>query len=331
MPDGEITGERIAIAGAGVAGSYLYRMLKKSGADFVDVFSKREKTACGIHSCAWLTGAEIFDLLRVADIDPAKFIIGHHKRIKLINRMKKGDIYVIDKPRLIEELIEGASIKYSKPDLSHYDRVIDATGAARALLPPARRKLACTAQYRIKANRSEIIEIQYIPEGYAWIVPLGEGHFHLGYVSKSADSEKYLEKLFDISAKENICYCRSEINMTPPENNLPFVNNNIWGIGEAIGCVSPLIGEGILPALESVAILLKHWGDPEEYTRDVLRNFRWIGREYKIFRSVENASPLALMQYPGIKKCFKRYKIDINLLDILKILKRVMQQEKMTR
>ena len=40
-----------------------------------------------------------------------------------------------DKPALIKDLLRGAEVKHSPVHVSMYDRVIDATGVARAFLP----------------------------------------------------------------------------------------------------------------------------------------------------------------------------------------------------
>ena len=54
---------RIAIAGAGVAGSYISRLLRMRGYRQVDVFDVRHRIACGIHPCGY--GVDVYAYARV--------------------------------------------------------------------------------------------------------------------------------------------------------------------------------------------------------------------------------------------------------------------------
>ena len=61
---------RIAIAGAGVAGSYISRLLRMRGYRQVDVFDVRHRIACGIHPCGYgVELALLVDTLETVGLD----------------------------------------------------------------------------------------------------------------------------------------------------------------------------------------------------------------------------------------------------------------------
>ena len=58
-----------------------------------------------------------------------------------------------------------------------------------------------------------------------------------------------------------------------PEASRPFVVDGppqVVGVGESIGCVSPLVGDGVVHGMRSVRLLLDCWDDPEAYTGKIL-------------------------------------------------------------
>jgi len=73
----------------------------------------------------------------------------------------------------------------------------------------------------------------------------------------------------------------------------PFYSNNIIGIGESIGTVFPMLGEGIIPSLLCCEIFLKvieenkdnaNKFSKEEYRKRVLKKFHYYHDVYKIIR-----------------------------------------------
>jgi len=63
-------------------------------------------------------------------------------------------------------------------------------------------------------------------------------------------------------------------------------------VGEAIGCVAPLAGDGIVPGMKSVQILLACWNDSEAYRQAILREFRWMEEEREVIDKLRaNGSP----------------------------------------
>ena len=85
------------------------------------------------------------------------------------------------------------------------------------------------------------------------------------------------------------------IRLTAPHNSQPFVaagsDGEVWGVGEAIGCVAPLAGDGIVPGMKSVQLLMKWWDDPSGYTRAVLKEFDWMKKERAVIDKLRKKQP----------------------------------------
>ncbi len=64
---------KIAIAGAGMSGAYLYRLLRNQDQE-VDIFDRQPGTKCGISPCAWGTSTEFFDLVKAAGLQAQNYI-----------------------------------------------------------------------------------------------------------------------------------------------------------------------------------------------------------------------------------------------------------------
>jgi 2-polyprenyl-6-methoxyphenol hydroxylase-like FAD-dependent oxidoreductase len=57
---------KIAIAGAGMTGAYLYRLLSMRGLR-VELFDSASKTQCGLTPCAWGTSRGFHELVRESE------------------------------------------------------------------------------------------------------------------------------------------------------------------------------------------------------------------------------------------------------------------------
>jgi Dehydrogenases (flavoproteins) len=133
----------------------------------------------------------------------------------------------------------------------------------------------------------------YLVLGYLWIFPLGEGHYHIGVGGIGlVEHEALLEQYYtDASARFSftpICGCRGYVRVASPHYSTPLyqyrrrsdgTTQQIIGIGESIGTVSPFTGEGIVYALECARLLADSLGSPEVYARSVLSRFDWMKKE----------------------------------------------------
>src|ERR1035437_7123703 len=146
------TSMRIAICGAGLVGSYLYRLLDQAGYKHITLFESSipPATKCGLTPSAWAALSGFAEMLEPVRLDPADYILGTFDKALLNGIKVKARVMVIDKPLLISALLKGASVKHSQPRASDFDRIIDATGFARAYLPALSQDLiASSVQFKV--------------------------------------------------------------------------------------------------------------------------------------------------------------------------------------
>lgn len=279
--------QRIAIAGAGVSGSYLASCLVEKGIS-VDLYDLPHQNACSISSCAWMATPEIVSLIRSAGLDPAHYILKRFSSALFQGQVFGVDLMTIDKPALIRDLRGTIPVRYDSVNPEEYDRIIDATGTNRAFLPPVTDdRLVPCIQYRgVTETDRHIPEIRCVYGGYAWSFPLGDGRSHVGCLSHAADPAHLLRGSGLLDGLKTECGCRSSLRITSPAGALPFVAGKIWGAGEAIGCVYPLLGDGIVPALRNVRLLLDSWNDPDAYRRAVLKTFSHMAAEHALLTTL---------------------------------------------
>ena len=151
----------------------------------------------------------------------------------------------------------------------------------------------------------------------AWlclVFPLSNHEYHIGCGSFFSDPLERLKVLGWIGGNGSqgkvICGCRGEIRLASPHASLPFVirkkEHEVWGVGEAIGSVAPLAGDGIVPGLKSARLLLEWWDDPEGYTRAVLQEFGWMKSERAVIDKLRRREKPGLGSAWVLKKNLKR-------------------------
>jgi flavin-dependent dehydrogenase len=292
---------KVAIAGAGVSGSYLASCLAEKGFT-VDLYDLPHQNACSISPCAWMATREIGPRVRAAGLDPDRYILNRFSSALFQGREFGVDLMTIDKPALVRDLRGNVPVRYGSPDPDTYDRVIDATGTARAFLPPiVDDRLVPCIQYRGTADNIRTMpEIRCVYGGYAWSFPLGDGRCHVGCLSHAADPASLLKDSGLLDGMTTECGCRSRLRVTSPAGALPFVAGKIWGIGEAIGGVYPLLGDGIVPALRSVGLILGSWNDPEAYRRAVLSTFSPMSAEHNVLTALNAGRRVGLRDILGM-------------------------------
>jgi len=325
-------GMRLAIAGAGITGAYLYRLLKNAGYE-VDLFERRRRrTRCGLKPCAWGTSRGFVELVAQAGLEAEDYILRRLDHVVMDEVRIKADLMTFDKPRLVKDLLGDAELRFTPLPVRKYERVIDATGVSRALLPSIQEDVVLTCrQYLVETREPLENRIKLGGIGYAWCFPLSLNLYHVGCGSLLADPQAILIKLGWLKgtssrdSRKIVCTCTAKIRLTGPDGSRPFVSNGceegIWGIGEAIGCVAPLAGDGVVPGMRNVQLLLNAWDSPDEYTEAVLAEFRWMKDERGVIDKLRRSERPGIREAYVLRRNSKRMGMQVRLRDAVALVK----------
>ena len=319
--------------GTGIAGAYLYRILSKEGVE-VDLYAVRNGTTCGLTPCAWGTSTGFHELVEAAGLSPEDYLLERPGHLFIEDQRHGANLMTFDKPKLIKDLLGNTEVNHSRPEPSKYERTIDATGVARALLPPIDDDILLPCkQYRVQTEEQLQNKIKLGRIGYAWCFPLSGNRYHIGCGGLRSDPQTIMDKLgwmtSDLSQhhRKVICSCNGHIRLTGPRFSKPFVSDGaggrIWGVGEAIGCVAPLAGDGIVPGMKSAQILMNNWDDPDAYTRAILEEFYWMTGERRVIDKLRGMDPMGLREAWVLRKNSRRMGFRIGLVEAAKYLKKL--------
>jgi len=330
-----------AVAGAGVAGSYLASMLQKRGHD-VEIFEAFKKES---HwpVCAWGASRhmlEKFSRQAGLDFDNYIFHVGQKLKIELPNNNEE----VLDLKGLVtynkysweSDLLKNVKVTFGTKvtreafPSDKYDYIIDCTGLHRSLLPKSTQDFLIPAYEYLLENVNGADDFYVIgykgAKGYFWYFPLDQGRGYMG----AGDIEK---KYYGIAAffKQHpearvIKKIGRPIRLAPSKRMEPFFNDNIIGVGESIGCVFPMLGEGIIPTLICCDIFLEVLDtsngkfDFKQYRKKVLDTFAYYDDVYRIVRlkmdgklSTVRHMNLMMNMYFNMKKQERRFGFEISL------------------
>ncbi len=312
----------VQIHGAGMAGTYLFMLIRDHAR--VKVREIRSSVDC---RCAWgIAYRQAKRLYKLAGIDIDEYILVKPK-LAIANgiEMKNRNIAIFDRRALLEDLWR--ELDFGEIDA---DVVVDATGAARAVLPKiAGDRVYPTVQFVERHDADENIYAYARRSGYAWAFPLGDGVWHIGAGDTSYERAmeliRKLRELYGFKGGEAECSCRAKIRMLPPSRCRPIVWKNIYGVGEAVGCVSGF-GEGNAPSLECAKIFADSLLADElsSYERRVLKAFEWIEVEHSFVEDVQRGRKFAaLLKLPRVAAIERERSatMSMNLFSIIRSLK----------
>uniref|UniRef100_UPI000780AD78 NAD(P)/FAD-dependent oxidoreductase n=1 Tax=Acidiplasma cupricumulans TaxID=312540 RepID=UPI000780AD78 len=284
----------IKIAGLGISGLYIYTRLKNSG---FDVSAFELKKPDHYIPCGFATNINI--IKKYADninIDFDKYVMSYAKDITFSGNNFAGrhlaskGLVTFDKNKFENDIIK--SINYEKSIIKTENRdniIIDATGISRYYIKQTTGDdKYYTIEYLTENSDFKDFYFYFLPQGrgYFWSFPLGNGRYHVGVGSKN------MQDLSMINKYKRIRITGRNIRMKPLFSAIS--NDNIIGIGEAIGTVSPLTGEGIIPSLKSAEILFqafKKYNDLEslkdEYERNIKKEFYYYNILYRFVKNVQ--------------------------------------------
>lgn len=322
---------RVAIAGAGMIGSYLYRLLESQGMK-ADVYGDPiSHAACGINPCAWGSTSSFRQQVSAVGLDPEQYVLKDFKVVNFEGVDMRAHLLTFDKPRLINDLRKSVEVLGGPVPPRKYERVVDATGVRRAYLPGIKDDLLVPCvQYRVRMERADSskVVIQYGNLGYSWRFPLSDTEFHVGAGSVLADPKETLRESGFMNAEGKIlCGCSGKVRSTSPLGSQPFVfadlalGAQVWGVGESIGAVAPIAGEGIAPGMASARLLIANWDSPRRYTSRILKEFSWMIDERNVIDKVAGGERLGLKDWLILRRTGRRMGAPVSLGETRELLK----------
>ena len=338
------TNLKLAVVGAGVAGAYMMNRLP-AGVEAEAFEMRTEKNWYTV--CAWGTSQPfIRDMVKQAGFSFDDYVLhkGKTMRVELGNEelnIKLTGLVTYDKHRLTEDMLKGkkvhwgAQIKEANGNFAGFDSVVDATGMHRSLLPKIKDDLLIPSlEYQVRSKDLPYDDFVIRPypglSGYWWYFPLGDGMAHVG----AGDLQgRYRYELDEFVRKYHCDVVRRigrPVRVTPPKFAEPFFDGKVTGVGESIGTVYPMLGEGIIPSMQCVNLFVDHFGDREGYRKAVLDHFAIYAKVYEFIKAkVENRFSLIRM-WPTLLSIYwymrgneRRYGIQTRLPEFYRIVTRL--------
>ena len=332
---------KIAVVGIGVAGSYLLARLKK---DHEVVGYERMTEEKHDSICAWGTiKNKMIELCSKADIDFEKHVIhdGKNLYIEMSNHQRfdirlKG-LCTYDKIGLIHDMADGCEVHYGvAPKLEdlekEFDLIIDATGFYRPYLPKIKKDFFLpTYQYKVKYEDEVPIDDFYVRPfpgmtGYFWYFPLGKKIAHIGAGDYKKQHVEETNKFFKKYGGQVTKTVGRPIRLATPDLCEPFYHGKVVGVGESIGTVYPLLGEGIIPSMICADLFVKNLGNNEQYRKDVLDYFAIYSKVLNFIKSKMKGEFSLTKQFRELFKIYRymkknedRFGMEIHMKDLMKI------------
>jgi flavin-dependent dehydrogenase len=337
---------KVAVLGIGVAGAYLMNRLSDMHDVHVTGFERMPEQQ---HDavCAWATCENVMSgLARNCGLNFDDYVLhqGRHMKVDLNSAeyvdLKLKGMVSYDKLKLIQDMIRGTDIKFGRvprkeelePD---FDILIDATGFHRNYLPRVENDLwiPCV-QYKVryKPGREPFDDfyLKSFPSmtGYFWYFPLGNGYAHIG----AGDFAKRHNPLVEAFLKKYECEAILKkvgrpVRITPPSNCEPFTDGRkTVGVGESIGTVFALLGEGIIPSTWCADLFVNNMYDQTAYRDAVMKKFKIYSLIFKFvqlkiqgkFNMIQHAGDM-LKIYLHMKGEEDRYGMSVKMSDMLKV------------
>ena len=350
---------KIAVVGIGVAGAYLMNKLSNDRDNHVVGFERMSEIE---HDavCAWATSKNVMSkFAKYCGLDFDDYILHDGKRMKVdlgdwdnnnngdnnhsIDIRLKGMISY-DKLKLIQDMIRGTKIEFGKVPKkenleSDFDMIIDSTGFHRNYLPkPENQMCIPCVQYKVKYDDTNTVPfddfyLKAFPSmsGYFWYFPLENGYAHIGAgdFERKYNNNRFVEEFLKKYKCEVIKKMGRPVRISPPANSEPFTDGRkTVGVGESIGTVYPLLGEGIIPATWCAELFIQNLYNIGAYREVVMKRFdvyslvlKFIQMKIKgKFNMIKHSYDL-LKIYRHMKSQEDRYGMEIKIADLMKVSK----------
>jgi flavin-dependent dehydrogenase len=335
---------KIAVVGAGVAGAYLLNRIPAE--HHVEAFEMRaEKNWYTV--CAWGTSQPYMrELVKKAGFNFDDYVL--HKGKEMVVDLGDEELRIplcglvtYDKHRLTHDMIEGknihwgAQVKEANGGFKDFDLVVDATGLHRSLLPKVEGDILIPSlEYQVKSKELPYDDFVIRPypgiTGYWWYFPLGDGMAHVGAGDLRGSYRGELDDFVRKYKCEVVKRIGRPVRVTPPGLMQPFYDGKVVGVGESIGTVYPMLGEGIIPSMQCADLFVENLYDREAYRRAVLEHFAVYSKVFEFIKakidgkfSVARMWPTLLAIYWYMRSNETRYGLKVRLSDFYKIATRI--------
>jgi flavin-dependent dehydrogenase len=330
---------RIAVVGAGVAGSYLLNRLE--GHD-VECFEQRQQEKW-YTVCAWGTSQPyIASMVKKTGLNFDDYVL--HRGDKMIVDYGAGSfvaplkgLVTYDKHRLCEDMLKGHKVHWGVQvrelgsTFEGFDLVVDATGMPRSLLPKIKDDILVPClEYQVKSDKLPWDDFYIRPyrgmRGYFWYFPLGEGMAHVGAGELNGAYRGELEAFLKKYDCEVIRKIGRPVRIVPPAYCQPFSEGKVVGVGESIGTVYPMLGEGIIPSMQCVETLVANLDDLERYSEEILKQYDIYAKVYRFVKAKIDGNFSVIRNFPDLFSIYmhmrsntQRYGLETHLSDMIKL------------
>ena len=212
--------------------------------------------------------------------------------------------------------------------------IVDCTGFHRGYLPKLKKDFFLpTYEYKVVYENGIPFDDFYIEpfpgmSGYFWYFPLGNNMAHIGAGDYKKNHVKATDAFLKKYGGKILATKGRPIRLATPGHCKPYYSGKVVGAGESIGTVYALLGEGIIPSMQCVEILLKNMDDFQAYEVAVEQHYKIYDT---VFKFVQNKihhrfnmlySILDVISiYRYMKKNEDRFGMDIKMSDLLKVAK----------
>lgn len=330
--------------GMGVAGSYLMARLRDTEHDAVGY----ERNTAQRHDsiCAWGTIRPVLEeFCRKTGRNFGDFLIhdGRRMDVKMSGGVEFGiglhGLCTYNKLGLIKDFIKDCDVRYGDaPKMDRlekeYDMIVDCTGFHRSYLPRLSEDFFLpTYEYKIEYENGVPYDDFYIEpfpgmSGYFWYFPLGPNTAHIGAGDYNKNHVKATNEFLKKHGGRILATKGRPIRLATPGYCKPYYSGKVVGVGESIGTVYALLGEGIIPSMQCVEIFLENMDNFEAYAEAVEKHYAVYDKVFgfvrkKIHRnfSMVKSLPDVITIYRYMKKNEDRFGMDIKMADLMKVAK----------
>jgi len=334
---------KIAVMGMGVASSYLVSRLKN---DHEVIGFERMDEIKHDSICAWGSiKSTMIDLCKKSGIDFEKYVVHDGKKMHVdMNNQERFQIGLhglctYEKLSLIKDFIKDSEVHFGVNKKleeleSEFDIIVDCTGFHRIYLPKLEQDFCLpTYEYKIEYENGVPFDDFYIKpfphmSGYFWYFPMGKNLAHIGAGDYNKQHVEETNKFFKKYGGKVTKTVGRPIRLATPNMCKPFYKGKVVGVGESIGTVYPLLGEGIIPSMMCADIFVKNLGDNESYEKEVDEYFKIYGKVFNFIRTklhnkfnLLRMMPDLLSIFRYMKKNEERFGMEINMRDLMKVAK----------